>query len=437
MAKKVTSNKAANIVVQNITIKSNNRQSSDIQTWRDAIKSFENILNPNRVRLYDLYADILLDGHMEAVWGKRQDAITNKELTFTRDGKTDEEIEKILNSPDMRQMLKDLHDSILWGYTLLQVNSITYNEDEERYEINYDLIPRKHVHPEKEFQCISKEQNSVTRDILFKEPPLSKYCLWAGGDTDMGLMIKAAQYVIYKRGNFGDWAQFAELFGMPFREARYEDYDEDTRGKLEQAMENYGGNAWAVLPKSADFKLHDAVKGTAGSLYKLLHDACNAEISKCILGNTLTTEQGENGARSLGEVHQDVEDAKHLSDLKFLNDILNTKFKAILKAFGFNVAAGQIGFKGAGLNWEAVSKAWNVLKEVRKEMPVDDDYIYDELQIPKPDDYEKRRKAMDEEKTASNANLIANYANLSIPPVGDLVDADRKNLIQRIVDFFV
>lgn len=431
MAKTAT---APNIVVQNITVKSINRTNTDIGVWREAIKGFENILNPARTKLYDLYADVLLDGHIEAVWGKRQDQITNKELVFTKDGKSDEEIDKLLNCPDMRNLLKDLHDSILWGYSLVQINSIFYNEDEERYEIDYDLIPRKHVHPEPAFECVSKEQNQATRDILFKELPLSKYMMWAGGNTDMGLAIKAAQYVIYKRGNFGDWAQFAELFGMPFREARYDDYDEGTRAKLEQAMEQYGAASYAILPKSAEFKMHDAVKGTAGALYKLLHDACNAEISKCILGNTLTTEQGDSGSRSLGEVHQDVEDAKHLSDLKFLNDILNSKFKAILKVFGFNVAGGVITFKGNGANWDELKKKWDVISGVRKELPVDDDFIYEELQIPKPEDYEKRRKQMDEDKVASNANLFAQFA---MPEVANLVDSDRKNLIQRIVDFFV
>ena len=421
-------NKTPDIIVQNITIKQPNRKSTDIQVWRDAIKSFENTQNPSRVKLYDLYDDVLLDGHIESVWGKRQDNICNKELVFTKDGETDDEIAKLLNSPDMRNMLKDILDSILWGYTLIQVNSIVYNEDEERYIIDYDLIPRKHVHPEPKLECISKDQLRATPDIFYKEPPLSKYMLWAGQAKDMGLLIKAAQYVIYKRGNFGDWAQFAELFGMPFREARYEDYDDQTRAKLEQAMEFYGGAPYAILPKSADFKLHDAMKGTAGTLYKLLHDACNAEISKCILGNTLTTEQGSNGARALGEVHQDVEDAKHLSDQKFITDILDTKFKSILKVFGFNVTGGHIYFKDADTNWDKLSKKWEVLDKFSNKVPVDDDYMYEEMGIPKPENYE----ALKEEMRERQAQGMFQPEQLS----ADL-ESKKAGVFGRILDFFV
>lgn len=432
MAKKTTKTASPNILVQNITVKPTTRNSIDIKEWREAIKAFEKIDNPLRTKLYDLYSDVILDGHLEAVWGKRQDAITNKELVFfTNDGETDEEINKILNCPDMRGILKELHNSIAWGYTLIQVNSINYNEDEERYEIDWDLIPRKHVHPEPDFQCISQDQNQVTRDILYKEPPLAKYMMWAGDPTDMGLFIKAAQYVIYKRGNFGDWAQFAELFGMPFREARYDDYDDETRRKLEHAMEYYGSAAFAILPKSADFKLHDAVKGTAGALYDLLHKACNAEISKSILGNTLTTEQGDSGARSLGEVHKDVEDAKHISDIKYITDIIDTKFKSILKLFGYDVSGGHIWFKSGENDWDLMSKKWSVLSGLSRQVPISDDYIYQEFDIPKPDDYDALKKKMEEDRR------MLHPANLKIPVVGELTETERKTILGRITDFFV
>ena len=51
-----------------------------ITRWKQAINAFENQENPSRVLLYDIYDDILLDGQVEAVWGKRLDAILNRRL---------------------------------------------------------------------------------------------------------------------------------------------------------------------------------------------------------------------------------------------------------------------------------------------------------------------------------------------------------------------
>ncbi len=383
------------VIISNIVVKQIQRKSQDIENWRNAIRQFDNLLNPSRVLLYDLFEDIELDGQIEAVWGKRRDAILNKDLLFVKDGKEDEDLGKLLNSTSMRELIEEVLKTISWGYSLIQINSIAWNEEEEQYVIDWELIPRKHVHPERGFECVSREQSFASRDILFKEPPLSKYMLWAGKPKDMGLLVKAAQYVIYKRGGFGDWAQFAEIFGMPFREGTYNGYDDNTRQKLEYALEHMGGAGWMVKPEGTEIKIHDN-SGSQGSssLYKDLKDACNAEISKIFLGNTLTTEQGEKGTQALGNVHKEVEDQKNASDEKFVLAVLNGKFRAILKAFGFNVQNGSIWFRSPEADWDHLQKKWNVINSIGNRVPIDDDYIYEEFDIPKPENYDELKEQM-------------------------------------------
>lgn len=378
------------LIVQNINIRVPDRSSQDISSWRQAIKSFENIQNPIRTKLYDLYTDILLDGQIEATWGKRQDAILNKEFVFINDGKEDEELTKLLNSYDFRLLVKEIHNSILWGYTLIFVNNIWYDDIEETYRIDFDLIPRKHVHPEKGFECISKDQGIASRDILFKEEPLANYMIWAGEATDMGLMVKAAQYVIYKRGGFGDWAQFAEMFGMPFRDCSYDDFDDQTRIKLEQAMAQWGAANYIIRPKGAEINIHDNANTSGSSeLYDTLVKACDASISKTILGNTLTTEQGDKGARSLGEVHQEAQKDKTDSDERFVFSILNTQFRAILKRFGINATGGEIWYHSQEKDWGKLQSKWTVISGIASKIPIDDDFLYEEFDIPKPANYDE------------------------------------------------
>ena len=418
-----------NIIVQNIQIHNAPHNTQDIENWKSAIRAFENIVTPNRTPLYDLYEDILLDGQIEATWGKRQDAVLNKELVFVRDGVEDEDITAMLNSPDMRLLIRELHNSIAWGYTLIQVNDIRYDVDEETYKVDFDLIPRKHVHPEEGFECVSKQQSLTSKDWKYKELPLANYMLWAGDPNDKGLFVKAAQYVIYKRGGFGDWSQFAEMFGMPFREMIYD--DEATRAKLEQGLQEWGSSGYSIHPRSTELKIHET-GGSTGSneVYDRLIQACDASISKTILGNTLTTEQGENGARSLGEVHKEVEDAKTLSDQRLLLSILNTKFRAILKRFGLNVAGGMIWYKSPDKDWNALQTKWNVISAISDKVPVDDDYIYEEFDIPKPENYE----AMKEEMRTANS-FTPFETPLNNPLNGG--NTNSKNLLGRIRNFFV
>ena len=59
--------KPDNVIVNNIIVKQVQRKSQDIENWRNAIRQFDNLLNPSRVLLYDLFEDIELDGQIEAV----------------------------------------------------------------------------------------------------------------------------------------------------------------------------------------------------------------------------------------------------------------------------------------------------------------------------------------------------------------------------------
>lgn len=434
--KRTKGKKPDNIIVNNIQVMNTSHASQDIEMWKNAIRAFENVNNPIRTNLYDLYFDIELDGQIEATWGKRLDAILNKNLVFVRDGMQDDNVSRLLNCPDMRGIIKELLNTIAWGYTLIQVNGIWYDEDQESYKIDYDLIPRKHVHPERGLECISRQQGMTTKDWLYKEAPLCNYMIWAGDPKDKGLFVKAVQYVIYKRGGFGDWSQFAEMFGMPFREMIYDDYDESTRNKLIQGLEDWGGAGYSIHPRSSELKIHDT-GGSTGSneVYDAIIKACDTSISKVILGNTLTTEQGENGARSLGEVHQDVEDAKHESDMKFILDILNTQFRAVMKRFGINVSGGEIIFQTPDKDWDRIQTKWNVISSISDKVPVSDDFIYEEFDVPKPDNYDELKEEL---RMKHSFNPFAADTG-SMGENNPLRDGKPKpdNLLGRVFNFFV
>jgi phage gp29-like protein len=64
--------------------------------------------------------------------------------------------------------------------------------------------------------------------------------LFAGGKDDLGLLAKAAPWVIYKRNTTADWAQFSEVFGMPIRDYTYEIGDDESRRRAMDDAQNTG-----------------------------------------------------------------------------------------------------------------------------------------------------------------------------------------------------
>lgn len=152
------------------------------------------------------------------------------------------------------------------------------------------------------------------------------------------MLLKAAPYAIYKRGGFGDWSQWIELFGMPQRIGKYNTYDPESRKLLEEAFDKAGSAPYVVIPKEADVETKEGGTGS-GSSYNEFRQANNEEMLITILGQTMTTVQGEKGARSLGEVHKEVEEGKNKSDLRYVQRVLNQRYSPCWRREGIPLLA--------------------------------------------------------------------------------------------------
>lgn len=357
-------------ILQKIEVTQVRRSAQDIDSWRSAIKTAESTFFPRRTLLYDLYAEVLLDGHLTAVIEKRKLSVVNTPLQFVEDGEVNEEITGMISSENFTSLLNDILESKVWGHSLIELSF-------EAGAIIPNLIPRKHVVPER--GIIIKRQ-SDSEGFSYREFPFTNYLLEIGEPDSFGLLMKAAQYVIYKRGGFGDWAQYCELFGMPFRVAKYDGYDEKTRTDLESALKAAGSAAYIVIPKEAD--LNFIQNNTQGSaiLYDMLVDSCNKEMSKLILGQTMTTEAS--GAYAQAKVHQEVEQEIHFADKLFVKNVLNDKLVPLLRIHGFKVGNGKFLFH-ENENIDKKTRLEMDLKLAEK-IKIDDSYFYETYNIPQP-----------------------------------------------------
>ena len=167
---------------------------------------------------------------------------------------------------------------------------------------------------------------------------------------------------------------------MPFRVAKYDGYDEKTRQELESALKDAGSAAYIVIPKETD--LNFIQNNTQGSsiLYDQLIDVCNKELSKLILGQTMTTEAG--GALAQAKVHQEVEQEIHNADKLFVRNVLNDKLIPLLRIHGFDVGNGKFIFQEKE-NIEKKTRLEMDLKLAEK-IEIDDSYFYETYDIPLP-----------------------------------------------------
>lgn len=383
--------KDESIIIHQLNIRQVNRSSQDIESWRTAIRAAESIFSYNRTLLYDLFHDLLLDGHLWSVIDKRITAVTNSTITFTDNGEEIEAITDLIETEEFTDMVAELLWSKFWGHTLYE---LPFNKD----SFTGQLINRKHVVPEK--GIIKKNQSDLT-GFDFRVPPYTNHTIEAGKKNDLGLLMKAAQYVIYKRGGFGDWAQFAELFGMPFRKGLYDGHDPKTRDLLTQSLDQMGSAPYVVIPREADVEIVPNNSQGSKDTYSGLIEACNKEISKLIVGQTMTSEDGSSHSQS--QTHMEVQAEIHFADRLFITRLLNHRLRPLLAKHGYEIGKGSFQF----VVEEKIpkDKLIKIHRDVAKEVPVGDDFWYDTYGVPKPDNYDELKAEQKAQKEVAQKLL--------------------------------
>jgi len=366
-------------LVSKIEIREVHRDTKDISTWRNALIYAEAIYNPNRQPLYDLYSDIMLDAHLTALINKRVNAIVNQPLKFVNNEKENEAVTDMLNTEAFIQLVTHLLMAKFWGFSLVELQF-----DTENNAITHTLIDRRHVKPTK--KLVVKYPQDMW-GIDYTKPPYDKYVIFSGQDEDLGILLKAAPHVLYKRGVIADWAQFSEIFGMPFRKGTYDGYDDNARRQLEGAIKNAGSASYAIIPEGTNIEFIQSTATGSTDLYNELRKACNDELSVLILGQTLTTNQGDKGARSLGEVHAEVESMINAEDRIFIMNQLNHNLLPLMEHHGYDVKGGKFVFDETETIDTAVSV--DIDLKLAQRIPISDDYFYEKYNIPKPDNYDQ------------------------------------------------
>ncbi|HSM84608.1 MAG TPA: DUF935 family protein [Candidatus Limnocylindrales bacterium] len=119
----------------------------------------------------------------------------------------------------------------------------------------------------------------------------------------------------------------AQIFGVPLRWANYDSKaPPDTISGIKDMMANLGSAGWAVFPEGVKINIEKALEAARDNPNKAFIDAADIIADTLILGQTLTTSQGERGSQALGTIHKDVRDEKIHAVAKRAAKILNNQF---------------------------------------------------------------------------------------------------------------
>ncbi|MFZ5774036.1 MAG: DUF935 domain-containing protein [Thermodesulfobacteriota bacterium] len=269
------------------------------------------------------------DLHYACELGKRKLAVSRLPVTVEAfsdaagDKKLADEIRALVRRPGFRSLLKDLLDGLGKGYSAVEIlwdrSGATwwpgrYEHRDPRF-FQFDRVSRRELRLRDEAD-------------LMEGLPLAPYKfivhvphLKSGLPIRGGLARLAAWAWMCKNYSVKDWMAFAEVFGMPLRIGKYRSGATDADiAVLKMAVANLGSDAAAVIPESMMVELVER-KSTGGgqTVFQLLADWLDAQVSRGILGQTATTQGtpgklGNEGAQA--QVRDDIrdDDAEQLAE---------------------------------------------------------------------------------------------------------------------------
>ena len=234
----------------------------------------------------------------------------------------DREAAKYFNTSWFKQLMKFALDANYWGHSLIELGELTTDTNDLLCYDGVKLIPRKHVIPEYG-RVVKQLGDDWKAGVDYHKPPFADYIIEVGQPDSLGLYLKAATQTIPKKNALAFWDTFAEIFGMPMRIARTTSRDDKELAKMEKMMSEMGTEGWGIFQQGTEIEVVESGRGDAFNVYDRRIDRANSELSKLVIGQTMTIEDGSSLSQS--ETHLQVFQNLVEEDCDMLRDMVNNQ----------------------------------------------------------------------------------------------------------------
>lgn len=306
----------------------------DIGTWRQAWQMAINAENPRRSLLYNVYTDVDVDMHLTGAIGQRKNMVLKKAFRLVdTSGKEVRQATELLETEWFKDFMSHAIDSRFWGHSLIQFGDIITLGGKRMFE-QVSLVPRRHVVPEMGI-ILRNADDELSKGISYRDSNLANWCIEAGKPHDLGLLLKCAPHALSKKNMMAFWDGFGELFGMPIRIGKTISRDPNEINKIEQMLGDMGAAAWGLFPEGTEIQIVESSRGDAFNVYDQRIERCNSEMSKGILNQTMTIDEGASLSQS--QVHLQIFQNVIEADADMLRDLVNNRLLPFMNMHGFQV----------------------------------------------------------------------------------------------------
>lgn len=214
-----------------------------------------------------------------------------------------------------------------------------------------------------------------------------KYKAKSGHESRAGILRIIAWMYLFKNYTVKDWVAFCEVFGMPLRLGKYnQSASRDDKRELMEAIISLGSDAAGIVPDTTMIEFIESDKTSTADIYEKLARYCDEQMSKAILGQTLTSDSG-GGSYAQSKTHNEVRHDLTVADAKALAATIRRDIITPLVEYNFGSGVGipEIEFETAEA--EDLKEKSEVYRTLVCEMglKIPAAHVYKEFSIPVPE----------------------------------------------------
>ncbi len=273
-----------------------------------------------------VYKELLCDPHVFACIQSRKAGVMSLEWDINRGVDKDKNAEKIvevIKKLDINRLINDILDATMYGFQPIE---IIWNK------IDNLILPTELKAKPVEWFCFDDENQLKfrTKEHYFGEDlPTHKFLCPQSNpsyENPYGERTLSRVFwpVTFKKGGLKFWVVFTEKYGIPHLIGKHpRGASKEETDNLADLLEEMVQDAIAVIPDDSSVEIQEANKSSSAEIFEKLIDKMNAEISKAILGQTLTTEIGSTGSYAASNTHFAVRQDIINSDKKLVEKTIN------------------------------------------------------------------------------------------------------------------
>ena len=349
----------------------------------------------------ELYEDMEeKDPHLFSQMQTRKLAVTGLDWEvqpFSPDNEQDKVIaewikDQLRGIENLDDILTNLLDAIGKGVSIME---IIWGVDSKGFDVIEDI---RYVHQKKlvwdwktDDMLICTEQFPNGIHLPKNKFAVHKYNAKSGHTSRAGVLRIITWMYLFKNYTIKDWVAFCEAYGMPIRIGKYDPgASEADKQELLEAIVKIGSDAAGIIPDTTMIEFKEANKTSSADTYERLARYCDEQVSKAVLGQTLTSDSG-GGSYAQSKTHDEVRHDLTVADAKALAVTIRRDIIRPLVEYNFGTAVNIPFFKFNSDEKEDQKETAGVYRTLVCDMglKVPSSHIYKKFSIPEPEDGEE------------------------------------------------